>query len=538
LGLAFGVVTAAISFAQIGFQAWGGASKKAAEQVDEAKKSAEAFAKSIDSARAGALSTGLALQSYVDIAKNGQLPLEQRNEALKQANEILGKHGELLTLTNVGTAKATEEVTLYTNALVAQAVAQKYIDNLATNTVKQTELQQQLVSAVNDEIKKKNALDEIELKITKEKNTAIAGGQRIYTSSTATLRALAKASSEYNLALELTKTTQSSLTQVNSDIFNSQIQLKKSTLNATAAFGELGTKVTTTAAKVPKTTKALETFNDVILKTVKNIADQKELSIVLDQSTIKEQIKIVRDTIERGISDFNQPSNDQRILTLKALLTDLEAQQAVDDAADKIQKKAKQEKGKLKITVPVIITPDAVIPIKELQKALQQSFQIIGVGLGEALGAALSGATDFGNIFEGIFQQLGGVVKQLGEQILAIGIAAIVATDSLKAIFANPFAAIAAGIALVALGSLIQNATAPKNRFAVGTRNAPGGMALVGERGPEMISLPRGSQVLPAAQTANMLGGMSGAVEIYGILRGQDIYFSNKKYSATYARTT
>jgi phage-related tail protein len=60
----------------------------------------------------------------------------------------------------------------------------------------------------------------------------------------------------------------------------------------------------------------------------------------------------------------------------------------------------------------------------------------------------------------------------------------------------------------------------------------------VGERGPELVNLPRGSQVVPAAQTSNMMGGVGGAVEIYGILRGQDIYFSNKKYSATYARTT
>jgi hypothetical protein len=53
-----------------------------------------------------------------------------------------------------------------------------------------------------------------------------------------------------------------------------------------------------------------------------------------------------------------------------------------------------------------------------------------------------------------------------------------------------------------------------------------------------MINLPSGSQVIPAAQTANMMGGVNGGIEIYGILRGQDIYFSNKKYSATYARTT
>ncbi len=33
--------------------------------------------------------------------------------------------------------------------------------------------------------------------------------------------------------------------------------------------------------------------------------------------------------------------------------------------------------------------------------------------------------------------------------------------------------------------------------FANGTDFAPGGMAMVGERGPEIVNLPRGSQVTP-----------------------------------------
>ena len=36
--------------------------------------------------------------------------------------------------------------------------------------------------------------------------------------------------------------------------------------------------------------------------------------------------------------------------------------------------------------------------------------------------------------------------------------------------------------------------------FAAGTDSAPGGMALVGERGPEVVNLPRGSQVIPNSQ--------------------------------------
>jgi hypothetical protein len=47
--------------------------------------------------------------------------------------------------------------------------------------------------------------------------------------------------------------------------------------------------------------------------------------------------------------------------------------------------------------------------------------------------------------------------------------------------------------------------------FAKGTNYAPGGMALVGEEGPELINLPRGSQVIPN----NEIGGMNGGSDTY-----------------------
>ncbi|HEV7436878.1 MAG TPA: phage tail tape measure protein, partial [Pseudorhizobium sp.] len=43
--------------------------------------------------------------------------------------------------------------------------------------------------------------------------------------------------------------------------------------------------------------------------------------------------------------------------------------------------------------------------------------------------------------------------------------------------------------------------------FADGTNYAPGGMALVGERGPELINLPQGSQVFDTNRSARMMGG-------------------------------
>lgn len=53
--------------------------------------------------------------------------------------------------------------------------------------------------------------------------------------------------------------------------------------------------------------------------------------------------------------------------------------------------------------------------------------------------------------------------------------------------------------------------SAPAEAHAAGTLAAPGGMTLVGERGPELVSLPRGAQVWDALDSRSMLsGGASG----------------------------
>jgi len=47
--------------------------------------------------------------------------------------------------------------------------------------------------------------------------------------------------------------------------------------------------------------------------------------------------------------------------------------------------------------------------------------------------------------------------------------------------------------------------------YADGTDYHPGGVALVGERGPELLRLPRGSQVTPNSRTQSLLNGLSGS---------------------------
>ncbi len=67
--------------------------------------------------------------------------------------------------------------------------------------------------------------------------------------------------------------------------------------------------------------------------------------------------------------------------------------------------------------------------------------------------------------------------------------------------------------------------------FAGGTNFAPGGLALVGEKGPELVNLPRGSQVIPRT-------GQSMKVEVVGKVRGRDLALILTRYQSELTSNT
>ncbi len=139
LGLAVSAITTAITFMSVGFGAWTRGMGGTSEAAKAAAKAMEDFKKSLDEARTSGMSTGIQLQAFVDIAKDSKLPLSQRNEALDEANKLMGIHGEKLTLANVGTQAMTEQVEKLTTALINQAIAAKMADRIADLTIQQTE---------------------------------------------------------------------------------------------------------------------------------------------------------------------------------------------------------------------------------------------------------------------------------------------------------------------------------------------------------------------------------------------------------------
>lgn len=102
------------------------------------------------------------------------------------------------------------------------------------------------------------------------------------------------------------------------------------------------------------------------------------------------------------------------------------------------------------------------------------------------------------------FLTAAGAVKVLTGAMTLLGIASS----------ATPLGAIAAIAGLVVAGGTYlykkfnkpeETATNNVPKYALGTNDAKGGLSLVGERGPELVNIPQGSQVVPTEKTKELL---------------------------------
>lgn len=178
--------------------------------------------------------------------------------------------------------------------------------------------------------------------------------------------------------------------------------------------------------------------------------------------------------------------------------------------------------------------------ITDFQKQAASDFKNFGVDIateiGESIGNALGGGKDpLKGLFDSIFTSVGTQLEALGKLLIQSGIEIKFAKDAFKKLLADPLASIAVGIGLVALGALLKSAVGKSvPGFAGGVTNFGGGLALVGEQGPELVSLPRGSSVIPN----NQIGGYSGTqVFIPAVtIRGSDLLLTFNRAQQTASR--
>ncbi len=153
------------------------------------------------------------------------------------------------------------------------------------------------------------------------------------------------------------------------------------------------------------------------------------------------------------------------------------------------------------VTAKIQTIGDAAGPIfLDRATEIQNAFANVGMAVNNAFKGMLTGAMSWKDGIKGI---IGSVIDELWRLYVVQQIVGFV-TKAIGGVTGNPGPAPDVG----SVPSFLKAAN--------GTVNSPGGVTLVGERGPELVNLPRGSQVIPAHRTQNMMGGINVSVDARG----------------------
>jgi tape measure domain-containing protein len=125
-------------------------------------------------------------------------------------------------------------------------------------------------------------------------------------------------------------------------------------------------------------------------------------------------------------------------------------------------------------------------------------------------------------------QKIAQIEKKAGKRRKAQAIAEAIVNTAVgvtRAISSAPPPLNIPAIVAASVAGAAQIAIIAATPFARGTGYAPGGLSLVGEQGPELINLPRGSQVYSNPKTNRMLDSMGGGGMLSGefTVRGTDL---------------
>lgn len=485
IGFALSAVSAAILIYQNGIAGFNRKTKEAKDAADELAKALESTrtAANVEFGAIGGIQGQITqVQALAKAISDETRTQQERGNALSRLQGISKEYFGSIQLTKTGLQALTKASNEYIEAITRQAIVEELkgeIGKIGAAYLKQREA----VQVLRDSIKQFVADKGLETKFD-------ANGRAIFDFTGKN----AKAQSELR-KMNAQLTLQEQVLQPLSQRFG---ELRNALTDAT--FSLLGFKKTSGNGDNDK--KAIDLLKQRI-DALKTLRDEQGLSTSQQREFVQLQVELLqRDGVKLGFTA-----------------------QEVNDRIDELIRSTRfgRELESSPIIVPVILQPKPVIDVagatipdgipedyadsvtEKLRKATQTAVDKgIAIDFGTAIGDSLSafsegianaaiGAGDIGDAFTGAFQAIGSAFQSFGKALIAYGLA----SDALKKTISNPYIGIAAGIALIAAGALLKKSIGNTPGFADGVTNFTGGRALIGERGPEILTLPTGSNITP-----------------------------------------
>lgn len=514
LGLVLSAVTTAITFAQVGTGAWTRGLNSNKKAIEDNKQSLEDFKSAQRSSMVEYEKQRVTIESLVAVIKSDVSTKDQQARALERLNKLIPDNIGVLTKQNITTAEGTRILNEYTKAIEARGIAELLSARIAELAVQQIdnrsnftkELTQLLIKQSDTERKLLNQRQKFQISnndFAKEKalreELANLQGQQI----------------------RLTNQYKSSVVDLNKQIANYRKEAVAAFTNATP-LEEFDKE---------KVKKAKETISDVIKELRRELDFLNIKGQVFNVNVYKEQASKVASAIDEIIKKFKVDPKDsliQKMLNGGTVSNIVSGENipGLKGLNRQLEERVKKELSGPPLKIPIPVQPTFVVPpiaseadiikitrFEEFRAGVNALASQMRDAINNAFGGAFEGIASgakvqniFGNFFKTTLSALGSGVQQLGIQALAVQ--KIIGV--LKAAFGTKMG-LGAAIGLIALGGIIKGLA---NRieipgFADGVTNFRGGLAMVGERGPEMVRLPSGADVVPNHSLGAIGGGMS-----------------------------
>lgn len=449
----------------------------ATSRFSELTNATEEYANMTNTASQSIAKEKAELEKNLAIAKNEKISKEERKKAIANLNAISPEYLGNLTLETINTKAATEAVEKYNVALLTKAKVMAAQEKLVEVQKKLLDLQMGQLDAVKPSVWQNLS------------NAFLSGG------NSAIFQARSIGTVVENLNNETSELTK--LQQLLISFIGQNDKFSQSNVDATKSTNELVAAV----EKLPKAGTIAFYENEI----------SKLQKLQKENATTEASYYL----LQNRINEFQKKIDAIEIKTIEPLVIEPVQVKPIDTEA---YLKSWAETNRITTEGVITVSAEQAKMIENSQmfneglaSIMQNVGQTFAEGFGEMLGQSIAGGLSIQSVWTLMITALADMCIQVGKLAIGIGITVSGIKKALTSL--NPVVAIAAGIALVALGSFAKSALAD----IAGGGNAPAfanggvvpGTSLYGDK--ILARVNSGELILNQKQQSNLWGMMNDA---------------------------